>query len=101
MKNKILTLVALLALAGCESTYEDKTGTYRLPAELKDCTIFELTNSSDNRISVMRCPNSETSTKDGTDNVVVIDGMNYIPAPVKNKKKPTSVDSSLPPEMAQ
>lgn len=53
----ILTAVALTA---CSPSYEEKHYPV-LPAELKDCKFYEVSNGG-STIKVVRCPNSQTST---------------------------------------
>lgn len=63
------------SIVGCSSNisqsdyYRDK-----LPPELSDCKVY--TNDS---ITIVRCPNSTTTTKVSKNTTIVIDGMEYIP----------------------
>ncbi len=64
MIKKILIAISITALAACTPSYTDETGKYTvLPEELKDCKIYEIYNGNGNRMNVMRCPNSTTTTK--------------------------------------
>lgn len=78
--KKIILLVALMVLAGCNPSY--KTMSFPvMPDELKDCKIFELV-SIERRIIVTRCPaaaSTSTNFPSGktTANSVVIDGVTY------------------------
>lgn len=64
MKKLILTIAAIVGLCGCADDPHTKTkvitGWYVLPEGLKDCTIYRLEGGP--IITVVRCPNSETST---------------------------------------
>ena len=66
--------LAVLA-AGCQPSVE--TAKYPLPAELQDCKLFKLSDGL-NSITVVRCPNSTTSTnyREGKSDrtSVVVDG---------------------------
>jgi hypothetical protein len=85
--KKLLIIVVLLVIAGCCSGCSpsveslDESFTVR-PKELKDCTIFRLGDGYMGHITVVRCPNSTTSTTERvgktTQTTVVIDGVEYI-----------------------
>jgi hypothetical protein len=80
LRNVGLVLVASI-LAGCTPGVE--TMTYEvLPDDLKDCKFYLLKNSSGDRMRVVRCPNSVTTTTytsgKSTITTVVIDGVEYI-----------------------
>ena len=77
LKRSALGLSFLIALlSGCENSYREADFPAR-PPELQDCKIYYLENETGNEITVVRCPNSDTSTtyKQGkvTDTTVVID----------------------------
>lgn len=82
MKATVLILMAV-ALAACSPGYEEKHYTV-LPAELKDCKFYEVSNGG-SAIKVVRCPNSQTTTNwtqstgksTITRSAVVIDGAEY------------------------
>jgi hypothetical protein len=66
MKFLAVILLAMSAVA-CTPNYQDDTGKYSvLPAELKDCKFYYVGGSDGSRITVVRCPNSETTTQMGT-----------------------------------
>lgn len=64
MKKLILMVVAIVGLCGCADNSNAKskvvTNWYVLPEGLKDCTIYRMDGRP--TITVVRCPNSETST---------------------------------------
>jgi hypothetical protein len=76
-----LILLTMIALAGCENGYREKSYP-AIPPELKDCRFFYLSNSAGDSIQVARCPNSTTTTtyRSGktTRSAVVIDGVEYV-----------------------
>jgi hypothetical protein len=59
--KKIVIIFALLALSGCTNKYSEANFPVR-PPELSDCKFFKMSNSSGEKITVVRCPNSTTST---------------------------------------
>lgn len=60
MKNLILVL--LLLLVGCERTTKDATTNFILPTGMEDCKVYSMSNGRGIYITVVRCPNSSTST---------------------------------------
>ena len=62
MKQLIIIALALSVL-GCEADYKDSTKKFSMPPELSDCKIYDLTNVSGVRITVVRCPLSSTTTE--------------------------------------
>lgn len=83
----ILVMLSVFALTACSSDYtpKDKTNSYIVPDELKDCSISELSANWESTITVVRCPLSSTTThwterhgKTNTDyTIVTIDGKKY------------------------
>lgn len=62
LKRSAFGLSFLIALlSGCENSYEEANFPAR-PPELQDCKIYYLENEGGNTITVVRCPNSDTST---------------------------------------
>lgn len=57
---KLIGVMVVLALAGCENRATEVH--YVLPNELKDCKIYYLESTRNHDLTVMRCPNSTTST---------------------------------------
>jgi hypothetical protein len=80
MKQLILVFGVLLALTGCGPSAEHKEFPI-LPDVLKDCKFYRLTDGNGASITVARCPNSTTTTrqsdKAGTTSVI-IDGKEYV-----------------------
>jgi hypothetical protein len=68
--NKLNKIIAsciavgtLFVLASCTAKYEDATGKYpSKPESLKDCIFTELHDVNGNKLTIVRCPNSQTST---------------------------------------
>lgn len=60
MKKEILLAITLF-VAGCEKTATDNTDSYKLPAEMEGCKVFELESAGSGRITVIKC-NSDVST---------------------------------------
>lgn len=84
----IVVLVMVMILFGCDNSPKEFTNKYELPDELSDCTIHQIygTDTSARKLTVVRCPNSQTSTtkkescgKNCTRSktTVVIDGVEY------------------------
>jgi hypothetical protein len=98
--KKFAIILAVLVLSGCKNSYSDANFPVR-PPELEDCKFFHLSNSDASHITVVRCPNSTTSTTSGGKHkrtAVVIDGVEYH-APesnttieVENKKSTVVID---------
>jgi hypothetical protein len=66
--NKIiaggLVIGTLFVLSGCSPKYEDVSGRYASkPEALKDCTFTRLSSNEASNITVVRCPNSDTTTR--------------------------------------
>lgn len=60
---KTIIALGVLFLTGCNPSYENKDGSYRLPPEMQDCKVYKLNGDATNRdIVVVRCPNSQTTT---------------------------------------
>lgn len=89
--NKILLALVCAAalLAGCNENDPPKKGIsyevtnrYDMPAGLSGCTVYLVEgNSFATNLSVMRCPNSTTSTTYASGKthktVIVVDGIEY------------------------
>lgn len=60
-----LIAFSVAGLAACTPSFTDKTDKFTvLPEELKDCKIYEIVGTEGGgRMTVMRCPNSSTTTK--------------------------------------
>jgi hypothetical protein len=84
MRNLVLGLLATVMFCGCSNGYQEKNYPTK-PPELSDCKVYYLHNDSGDNITVMRCPNSTTSsnytTKAGKTIVhhteIVVDGVQY------------------------
>nr|HAU5726746.1 hypothetical protein [Citrobacter freundii] len=60
---KTIIALGVLFLTGCNPSYDNKEGSYTLPPEMRDCSIYRLNGSMINRdLVVVRCPNSQTTT---------------------------------------
>lgn len=57
---KKIILVSLLLMVGCEAKTTEKRN-FILPEGMEDCKIYDMHNGS-YAITVVRCPNSSTST---------------------------------------
>ena len=89
------TIVIASLLTACNPGYEDKTADYSvIPNELKDCKFYSVFDGM-NSITVVRCPNSQTSTtwlqRSGkvttSHTAVVIDGVAYEPKDTASRQK--------------
>ncbi len=69
--NRTLTIVLSVVLAGCSNSYTEVQFP-AMPAELKDCKVFRLTNEKGAMINVVRCPNSITTTNRGKPPTTVV-----------------------------
>lgn len=82
----ILAIVLVVFLTGCEQAYQKEvTSDYPLTGHLADCSVSELNGIQRGKLTVVRCPNSTTSTTQivssgktrKTLTSVVIDGQSY------------------------
>lgn len=85
--KKLLLLPLLLALTACETNNRNITNNYALPQELSDCSITYLKSATEYDLTVIRCPNSDTTTMNKqscgkscikTLTTTVIDGVEYV-----------------------
>lgn len=79
MKTKLIILLSTIMLGACTPSYKSMDYPIR-PEELKDCGFYGLRNSLGDHITVVRCPNSTTTSRAGGKHdreVVVIDGVEY------------------------
>lgn len=59
----ISTTVFVIMLSGCNPTYTDKSSSYLMPEGMKDCKVYSLEGDATSKtLTVVRCPQSETST---------------------------------------
>ena len=64
MVKYLVILMLVLTSVACTPSYEDSKGNFTaLPEELKNCKIYDIQGRNGNRITVMRCPNSEVTTR--------------------------------------
>lgn len=59
---RVLLMFFALILLGCESQTRDVSGAYVLPEGLKDCKVYYMDSDKERDLSVLRCPNSATTT---------------------------------------
>ncbi len=79
-KARTLAIAFCIVATGCtEGAREVPFGA--MPEGLKDCKIFELQTTSGAQITVVRCPNSATSSTyrsgKSTKRTVIVDGGEY------------------------
>jgi hypothetical protein len=60
---KLSALITLMLLAGCESETKTTTSQWILPPELVGCDMYDMVSSTNQRITVMKCPLSSVSTE--------------------------------------
>lgn len=62
--NKIISIAMLtMVLSGCNPAYTDKSSSYLMPEGMKDCKVYKLEGDTGSKtLTVVRCPQSETST---------------------------------------
>lgn len=63
MKKLMICMLVVfsMVMVGCENSYRETQFPVK-PKELDDCKFFTLTNEDGLKITVVRCPNSQTST---------------------------------------
>lgn len=59
--RKLLALTTLLILTAC-TPHTQQTYDFVLPQELSHCKVYQMSDSSANRIRVVHCPNASTTT---------------------------------------
>jgi hypothetical protein len=63
MKSWILVFAVMLS--GCAPSAEERTANFTvMPEGLKDCKVYRISDGSEN-ITVVRCPNSSTTSRIG------------------------------------
>ena len=55
----------MFLLVGCNPEYIDKSNTYNLPPELKDCKVYTLRSSDGRGVEAVVCPDLISSTSGG------------------------------------
>lgn len=65
MKKLFIIPAVLLILTACDANYSEVSNEYKLPEELNDCKVFSLRNTHGSSHTVIRCPNSDTTTHKG------------------------------------
>lgn len=58
---KFLLLAATIALVGCSTQTTEISDSYQLPDGLKDCKVYYMQSKKEQSITVLRCPNSQTT----------------------------------------
>lgn len=79
--KKVLLVISILFIAACSPSAEVLNFPV-LPAELKDCKFYRVSDGNLYSLRIVRCPNSTTATtySEGktTSTTVVIDGIEYV-----------------------
>lgn len=60
-----LTIVVLVAITGCDPTHKNISRKYELPEPLKNCSVYVMYDTRGRDITVVHCPNSNTTTQTG------------------------------------
>lgn len=58
-------LLAVLLLSGCDAYNQDVTRKYIMPQGLNDCKVYSVRADGGGYITVVRCPNSSTTSRFG------------------------------------
>ena len=58
----IIAVLMTTMLMGCEKETKDYTKSYALPEGMQDCKIYEMRGTNSDKITVVRCPSSSTTT---------------------------------------
>jgi outer membrane PBP1 activator LpoA protein len=78
----VMLILLSIVLAGCTDKVEERKF-LAMPKELADCRVFYVQNRDGNSMTVVRCPNSATTTEvrsgKSTQTTVTIDGVEYAP----------------------
>lgn len=78
--KKIILIALVTFLVGCEAETVDVSHEYQIPDELADCIFKRMNSSTGKLITVVRCPNSTTSTiksDKAHTTTIVVDGVKY------------------------
>lgn len=63
MKKLFVTIVCTFALVGCfNQNSVELTSKFNIPKELSDCKIYFVGTNRGSGLTVVRCPNSSTTT---------------------------------------
>lgn len=60
--NKIVIFILTLILTACSKETKNISERYQLPDELSDCRVYRMRAEGGNVITLVRCPNSSTTT---------------------------------------
>lgn len=60
--KKIMLIVSVLLVAGCENSYESLSYPV-LPEDLKDCKFYEVHSRGGSTLKIVRCPQSDVSMR--------------------------------------
>jgi hypothetical protein len=78
--KKIIALAFIMLLTACERKTVDVAGNYAIPQELSDCIFRRMYSHTASFITVVRCPNSATTTVQSDKahtTTIVVDGVTY------------------------
>lgn len=60
--NKLVIVILALMLNACSKETKNISERYQLPEELRDCKVYRMRAEGGNVITLVRCPNSSTTT---------------------------------------
>lgn len=60
--NKLIMAGMVFILSGCAKETVSISGNYDIPKELLDCNIYYMRSDVSRNLTVIRCPNSSTTT---------------------------------------
>ena len=79
---KLLPFAMIVLLSACDAETYDVSNKYAIPPQFSDCMFADMRSTDGSVITVVRCPNSSTSTIRGGkahETAIVIDGVQYEP----------------------
>lgn len=61
--SKLFLIAAIFLVVGCSKSTKNVSEKYELPEGLTDCTVYYMTGENARSLTVVRCPNSSTTTR--------------------------------------
>lgn len=58
----LCVIMSVLALSACTPETSDVSERYQLPEELSACKVYRMDSSRGSRLTVLHCPNAQTTT---------------------------------------
>lgn len=60
--NNVVIVILVLMITACSKETKNISERYQPPEELSDCKVYRMRSEGGNAITLVRCPNSSTTT---------------------------------------